>query len=172
MKTLETNKNQLLLNLEQSLSRKSISEKEKSQSDQVSESTRADREKTVILVAEDDIHSLVFLKTLLILEGYEVIEATNGRIAVDAVQNHPEIRLVLIDMKMPELDGLEATRLIKKIRPNLPIVAQSAFAMNNDCEKAKEAGCDDYITKPVLKPVLMESIHRLIGIEKPLSNQG
>lgn len=115
-----------------------------------------------ILIAEDDLNSLMFMKTLLKLEKIAVLEATNGIKAVEAVKKHPEIDLVLIDMKMPEMDGLEATSLIKQIRPELPVIAQTAYALREDVENAHKAGCDDYIHKPVKKQLLLEKIQNLI----------
>lgn len=127
-----------------------------------SDSKKSVPKKIHILVAEDDIHSLMFLKTLLTLEGFAVLEAGNGRKAVEKVKSNPEIDLVLIDMKMPEMDGIEATILIKEIRPELPVIAQTAYALNDDFEKARQAGCNDYITKPVKKQLLIEKISKLI----------
>lgn len=120
------------------------------------------KEKLHVLVAEDDIHSLMFLKTLLSLEGIIVYEAVNGKKAIEMVERFPEIDLVLIDVRMPELDGYEATKIIKAIRPDLPVITQTAYAMKEDIEKASQAGCDDYITKPVKKQLLMEKIQKLV----------
>ncbi len=115
-----------------------------------------------VLVAEDDIHSLMFLKTLLSLEGIIVYEAVNGKKAIEMVERFPEIDLVLIDMRMPEMDGLEATKIIKTVRPDLPVIAQTAYAMKEDVENAHQAGCDDYVHKPVKKQILMEKIKKLL----------
>ncbi|MBV5316137.1 MAG: PAS domain S-box protein [Prolixibacteraceae bacterium] len=117
---------------------------------------------TLILIVEDDINSLMFLKTLLKLEGLHILDANNGLKAIEVVKNNPEIDLVLIDMKMPEMDGFEATIQIKKLRPDLPVIAQTAYALKEDVEKAKLAGCNDYILKPVKKQLLMEKIRKLI----------
>jgi CheY-like chemotaxis protein len=117
---------------------------------------------TVILIVEDDVNSLMFLKTLLKLEGLLVLDANNGLKAIEVVKNNPEIDLVLIDMKMPEMDGFDATIQIKKLRPDLPVIAQTAYALKEDVEKAKLAGCNDYILKPVKKQLLMEKIRKLI----------
>lgn len=114
-----------------------------------------------VLVVEDDPNSLMFMKTLLKLEGITVLDANNGLKAIESVKNHPEIDLVLIDMKMPEMDGFEATSRIKQIRPELPVIAQTAYAMKEDIENAGKAGCDDFITKPVKKNILIEKIRKL-----------
>jgi CheY-like chemotaxis protein len=64
-----------------------------------------------------------------------------------------------MDIKMPELNGYEATRKIKEMRPELPVIAQTAFAFSDDLQKALEAGCDDYIAKPILKEYLIEKLN-------------
>jgi PAS domain S-box-containing protein len=116
-----------------------------------------------ILIAEDDVNSLMFLRTLLELDGLKILEAANGQEAVESVKDHPEISLVLIDMKMPIMNGFEATRLIKQIRPKLPVIAQTAYAFAKDQDEALQAGCDDYISKPIKKQALMDKIHKLLG---------
>ena len=68
-----------------------------------------------------------------------------------------------MDIKMPVMNGFEATRLIKKQRPELPVIAQSAFTSKEDKEKAKKAGCDSFITKPIRKSELLELIKGCIG---------
>ena len=78
--------------------------------------------------------------------------------AVELVEHHPEINLVLMDIKMPVMNGYEATRLIKEQRPDLPVIAQSAFTSNEEREKARKAGCDSFITKPINKTELLELI--------------
>ena len=88
--------------------------------------------------------------------------AVNGWEAVELVQHHPEINLVLMDLKMPIMNGYEATRLIKEQRPDLPIIAQSAFTSKEERQNAKKAGCDDFITKPISKSELLEMMQRLL----------
>ena len=77
------------------------------------------------------------------------------------IKQHPEIDLVLMDIKLPVLDGMEATRQIKKIRPELPIVMQSAYALNNERARALEAGCDEYLSKPIQIELLLEKIEQI-----------
>ena len=78
------------------------------------------------------------------------------------VKRHPDIKLVLMDIKMPLLNGYEATRQIKLIRPDLPVIAQAAFTSKEDKEKAKRAGFDRFITKPIKKSELLEMIQDLL----------
>ena len=115
-----------------------------------------------ILIAEDDDMSTLLLTRNLKAENVSILSAENGWEAVEMVRHHPEINLVLMDIKMPIMNGFEATRLIKDQRPLLPIIAQSAFTSKEDREKAKEAGCDSFITKPIKKSELLEMIQSLL----------
>jgi PAS domain S-box-containing protein len=113
-----------------------------------------------ILVVEDDENSLMFIRTLLEIEHINAIEANTGIEAVEMVKNHPEIDLVLMDIKMPEMDGFEATRQIKKIRPMLPVIAQTAYAFAEERAKAEQAGCNDYLSKPIKRVTLIEKFRK------------
>ncbi|WP_347840076.1 PAS domain S-box protein [uncultured Draconibacterium sp.] len=115
-----------------------------------------------ILIAEDDLTSFHFLKLILEKNGYKVINAANGLDAVSIFKSTPGIALVLMDIKMPVLDGFEATKQIKAINPKIPVIAQTAFALAGDAEKAIQIGCDDYITKPINKDDLLEIIKKLV----------
>lgn len=114
-----------------------------------------------ILIAEDDENSIIYITAILENENAIIFEAMNGKQTVESVKNHPEIDLVLMDLKMPGMDGFEAIRQIKKLRPSLPIIAQTAYAFAEEEEKAMQSGCDDYISKPIKKQVLVEKIHKL-----------
>jgi CheY-like chemotaxis protein len=91
-----------------------------------------------------------------------VLHAENGRVALELLQTHPDIDLVLMDTMMPEMDGLSATRAIRDITQfqQLPIVSLTAKAMKGDREKAIEAGATDYVTKPVDPDKLLAVVHR------------
>jgi len=129
-----------------------------SQETYTAQPNNSDRKPYCLLIAEDDENSMFYLMALLEFEHITVLEANTGRLAVDQVKQHPEINLVLMDLKMPEMDGFEATRLIKQIRPELPVIAQTAYSFTEEKEKAELAGCDDYITKPIKKQILIERI--------------
>lgn len=111
-----------------------------------------------ILVVEDVESNFEFLKHVLDQSGIKTIWAKNGREAIQYCYEEPDIALVLMDLRMPVLNGYEATREIKKFNPELPIIAQTAFALHGDKEKALEAGCDGYITKPIKKKELIDII--------------
>jgi len=108
------------------------------------------------LIAEDEDTNFLYLETVLKYLGMSIriLHAKNGEEAVAICQEHPEIKVVLMDLKMPVMDGYEATRHIKTIRPNLPVVAQTAYSSVEDEQKALQAGCDAFITKPITKEML------------------
>ena len=106
--------------------------------------------KKVILIVEDDLKSLKLFRDLLQASGYTTLEATNGKKAVElAREKKPE--LILMDIQMPVMDGFEATKIFKADAEtrNIPVVALTSYAMKEDDEKIREAGCDGYITKPI-----------------------
>ena len=116
-----------------------------------------------ILIAEDDELSTILLKKNLTGENITILCAENGWEAVELVQHHPEINLVLMDLKMPVMNGFEATKLIKQQHPDLPVIAQSAFTSQEYKEKAKEAGCDRFVTKPINKSELLDLMQELLN---------
>ncbi len=115
-----------------------------------------------ILIAEDEPSNFDFLKILLTRKNFKVLWAKDGREAVKMCENDPSINLVLMDIKMPLLNGYEATRLIKTFRPELPIIAQTAYAMITDKQEAEEAGCDGYLSKPIRIKQVMEIIDKYL----------
>jgi PAS domain S-box-containing protein len=115
-----------------------------------------------ILIAEDDEVSTVLLQKSLSGENITIHHAGNGRQAVELFELHPEINIVLMDINMPVMNGFDATRAIKKLRPGLPVIAQTAFASKEDRDTARMAGCDGFITKPINKKQLFELIKELL----------
>ncbi|MBU2651403.1 MAG: PAS domain S-box protein [Bacteroidetes bacterium] len=110
------------------------------------------------LIAEDIPSSDALLTEILKNHCRTIFHASNGQEAIEIAREHPEINLILMDIKMPGLNGYEATEEIRKTRPGIVIIAQTAYALYGDREKAIEAGCDDYITKPIRKEDLLEII--------------
>ena len=113
---------------------------------------------TVLIVEDDDINRIL-LKMILKDENMTIHYAHNGQEAVELAKQHPEINLVLMDINMPLLNGYEATRQIKQFRPELPIIVQTAFTSRDEREKAKAAGSDSFITKPIKKSELLALIN-------------
>lgn len=112
-----------------------------------------------ILVAEDEDINFLYIYELLSVYDIKIIRALNGVEAVNYCKQNTEISLVLMDIKMPLMDGYDATRMIKEFRKSLPIIAQTAYAMTDDRQKAMQAGCDDYITKPIIKKQLISLLN-------------
>ena len=119
-----------------------------------------------LLLVEDNEMNRDMLSRRLARKGYAVVCATDGEQAVKmAGSENPA--LILMDMSLPILDGWEATKRIKSSTPKVPIIALTAHAMREDERKAREAGCDDYETKPVELPRLLEKIAALLGSDSP-----
>lgn len=113
-----------------------------------------------ILVAEDEEYNMMYITELFSTTNFKIMEAGNGKKALELAQNHPEIQLVLMDIKMPVMDGNEAMKEIKKFRPSLPIIALSAFAMESDKAKALSLGFDAYLTKPLDRKLLFQLLEK------------
>jgi signal transduction histidine kinase/ActR/RegA family two-component response regulator len=111
----------------------------------------------VIVVAEDDDINWYYIEEILSRYNYKLIRAENGKEAVDLCRENENVDLVLLDIKMPVMDGFEALEKIKGIKPKLPVIAQTAYALPNDVEKIK-ALFDDYIIKPINQQLLIEKI--------------
>jgi len=116
-----------------------------------------------ILIAEDVESNFLYLSAVLSKMKAKIYWAKNGKEAIDIFKKE-EVDLILMDLQMPEMNGYEATKVIKAIRPDLPIIAQTAFAMSDDREKALEAGCDDYLAKPIKSKDLLNTVEKFIHV--------
>lgn len=117
-----------------------------------------------ILIAEDVESNFLYLKAVLSKLNATIFWAKNGIEAVHICESESSIDLVLMDLQMPEMNGYEATMILKKKFPNMPIVAQTAFAMSDDREKALDSGCDDYLAKPIKSKDLLTVVEKFITI--------
>ena len=113
-----------------------------------------------ILVAEDDEISYKLLETILFSEGINLIRTINGNETIQKIFENPDIPFILMDMKMPGMNGIDATRKIRAFNTDIIIIAQTALAMSGDKEKILEAGCNDYISKPVRRDELLSVLGR------------
>lgn len=111
-----------------------------------------------VLVAEDDEINFYYINEIFRGSGAQILHAVNGREAVDMVRENDKIGIVLIDIKMPVMNGYEAIKMIRELRPELPIIAQTAFALSNEMLKAFNAGSNDYISKPFKKEQLLTMV--------------
>lgn len=123
-----------------------------------------DLRKTILLV-EDDPENTLLVKEFLEPFPYQLHHVADGWAAVSYIREHPDTHLVLMDMKLPRLDGYEATREIKKICPDIIVIAQTAYAVAGDKEKALQAGCRHYLTKPIDFKELIELIETSLDKE-------
>lgn len=113
-----------------------------------------------ILIAEDVESNFLYLNAVLSKIKAQITWAKNGREAVDRFKADQGYDLILMDLQMPEMNGYEATRQIKAINPEIPIIAQTAFAMAEDRAKALDAGCDEYLAKPIRSKDLLNIIEK------------
>jgi len=113
-----------------------------------------------ILIAEDEEYADLHLSILLKEYAREIIHAKTGTETVRICNEEPDIDLVMMDIRMPEMDGYEATRKIREFNSDIIIIAQTAYAISGEAEKAVNAGCNDYISKPINKAVLISIIKK------------
>ncbi len=118
-----------------------------------------------ILIAEDEDVNYNLLETILSPTSSKILRAKTGLEVIKLCENNKNIDLVLMDIKMPDLNGLEATKRIKVFRKNLPVIAQTAYAMSTDEENCLQSGCDDYISKPLRIDELLRKIDRYLKKE-------
>ena len=119
-----------------------------------------------ILIAEDDEASELLISIAVKEFGKEIINVKTGIDAVEVCCDNHDIDLVLMDIKMPEMDGYEAIRQIRLFNPNVIIIAQTAFALSGDRENALLSGCDDYLEKPFSQSHLKSSIEKLFSLNR------
>ena len=115
-----------------------------------------------ILIVEDDEISYEYIKTILENMNTKTFAAKTGLEAVNVCRENSNIDLVLMDIRMPQMDGYEATKQIRQFNQKVVIIAQTAFALARDREKAIEAGCNDHISKPIKKEELTQKIRRFL----------
>ena len=117
-----------------------------------------------ILIAEDVESNFLYLKAVLSKLNANVFWAKNGLEVLEICEKEEIMDLVLMDLQMPEMNGYEATQILKKKYPNLPVVAQTAFAMSDDRAKALDAGCDDYLAKPIKSKDLLSIAEKFLKL--------
>jgi PAS domain S-box-containing protein len=114
----------------------------------------------LILVVEDDATNFKYIEAALKPTKVKILHTISGNKAIELSLRNPTINLVLMDLRLPDINGFEATQSIKKMRDNLPIIAQTSSAFKEDRNKSFEAGCDDFIAKPFDENKLLETINK------------
>ena len=115
-----------------------------------------------VLVVEDDDVSYMYIEKILIKTKIKIYRAINGHEAIKICNQKNEIDIVLMDIQLPGINGYEATKMIKQEKPSLPIIAQTAHALTEDKIKSIAAGCDEFITKPIKRQILLSVIEKII----------
>ncbi|MGC9374044.1 MAG: ATP-binding protein [Bacteroidales bacterium] len=118
-----------------------------------------------ILIAEDEPNNYFYIEEVLKRTKAKLIRATNGKEAVRLFKKHQNIDLIIMDIKMPEMDGFEATKQIKALNKNIPIISQSAYAMPVEIEKGYLLGINEYITKPVNPKKLLSVLNKYLDLK-------
>jgi two-component system, cell cycle response regulator DivK len=122
-----------------------------------------DWSKKTILVVEDEAFTRFFYNKALQLTGVNLLFAENGAEGMKMATENKEIDCVLMDIRMPIADGYEATRMIKSIKKDLPIIVQTAYVLSNERLLAFQAGCDEFISKPIRLEVLFKLLRKYLG---------
>jgi CheY-like chemotaxis protein len=115
-----------------------------------------------VLIAEDEEFNYLLIHQLLSDLQVNILHARDGNQAIEMCKIHPEIDLILMDIKMPNIDGVDSLKEIRKLRPNIPVIAQTAYALENEKEAFLKTGFNDYIAKPFKKDELIQKVYRLI----------
>jgi CheY-like chemotaxis protein len=121
-----------------------------------------DWSKRSILIADDDTYAHVLLECILKHTGVRIISVYDGTDALSACIEHPELQLIIMDIKMPEMSGVEATRLIRKYRKTLPIVVYSALNYPEYKHLMKKMDCTDFLLKPVKPEIIVDTLSKYL----------
>lgn len=116
-----------------------------------------------LLIAEDVSENIELISIMLKSTHVHILKACNGQEAVALCKDHPSIALVLMDIQMPVMDGYQATREIRQFNPDLPVIALTAYAFEKDKQRCKEAGCDDFISKPIQRKELLAKLAKFLN---------
>jgi CheY-like chemotaxis protein len=116
-----------------------------------------------VLLAEDDKPSELLISRLAGPYCKRLLKVTTGPEAVEACRNNPDLDLILMDVKLPDIDGYQATRLIRQFNKNVVIIAQTAFGLMGEKDKATAAGCNDYISKPINRTIFLSLLKKHFG---------
>ena len=125
---------------------------------------KKDYNNATVLVVEDEEYNFNYLEELFKQRNIKYIHAKTGEEAVNLFNQNPNIDLILMDIRLPIMNGYDATKEIRKINKKMPIIAQTAYALTGDREKALKDGCNDYIPKPIVEQQLMILLAKYLKI--------
>lgn len=114
-----------------------------------------------ILIVEDDASSRLYLNKILEKTGASLLSACDGKEAIETAKANPDIDMILMDIQLPFIDGYGAAKVIRELRKNVIIIAQTAYSLLGDREKIITSGFDDYIVKPIFPGQLIEKLTKL-----------
>jgi len=114
------------------------------------------------LIVEDNFANYILLKSMLAKTKIKILHCDNGVEAVNLCQSRPEIDLVLMDIQLPRMNGYDATKKIKSFNPELPVIAQTAYALRGDEFKSFDAGCNEHLSKPVNRELLISTLRKYL----------
>lgn len=129
-----------------------------------------DRDGLKILIADDDDVSHRLIEKGLKIFCYQFLKASNGAEAVELARSNPDIDLIMMDIQMPIMNGIDAVKRIRDFNKDVIIIAQTAYALSWDKEQAIEAGCNEYISKPIMKMTLHDLISHFFPNIKPIAS--
>lgn len=115
-----------------------------------------------IMVVEDIDFNFILIKKQLKRTNAQIVWMKNGQESIDYIKENKPVDIILMDIRMPIVDGIEATKIIKQIQPELPIIMQTACVIGNDYEDLRASGCDDYIFKPIIAKELITKINTFL----------
>jgi len=115
-----------------------------------------------ILIAEDELVNFKYIERILLPTKIKIIHASDGEQAVQLFTKHQDVSIILMDIRMPEMSGIEATKQIRNIKRTVPIIAFTAFALTNDEVDAINYGCNDYISKPSKPQFILQKLAEFI----------
>lgn len=123
---------------------------------------KTENKSLTILIAEDDDISFTYLEIMLANDKWKIIRTRDGIKTVETVRKNPDINFILMDLKMPVLDGVRATLEIRKFNKEIPIIAQTAYVFESDRYEAMNAGCTDYLPKPIRKKDFLHKMEKYL----------
>lgn len=130
--------------------------------------TPPDWENKLILIGEDELVNYKLLEMILLKTKVKLLHGSTGLEVLNIFIENPQISLILMDIKMPEMDGIEAVQEIRKLNMHIPVIAQTAYALEEEKHRCFEAGFDGYITKPINRKELLTTIGRFL--ERTIDN--